>query len=121
MFDGGCQFFSRTGNDGSLALQYLKRCGGTGMTVSDEEVFTGQSHLLQREGIYCEPAGAAALAGFRKAAASGIIGRDQVSVCLVTGHGSKDPDAIERVASLNRERLIDAGDLANEFRYLSAK
>jgi threonine synthase len=43
-----------------------------------------------------------------------------VSVCLVTGHGSKDPDAIERVASLNRERLIDARDLANEFRHLSA-
>ncbi len=106
--------------DGTLALQYLKRCGGTGLTVSDEEVFTAQSHLLQREGIYCEPAGAAALAGFRKAAERGLIGREQVSVCLVSGHGSKDPDAIERVASGNRERLIDARDLAGEFRHLAA-
>ena len=46
--------------------------------------------LATREGIFCEPASAAGIAGLRAAAASS---RGSLVVCIVTGHGLKDADA----------------------------
>lgn len=77
--------------DATFALSMLYENGGEGIAVSDEEVFAAQRLMLSREGIYCEPAGAAAYAGWLKLRPSGR------SVCLVTGHGFKDPDSIAAI------------------------
>jgi threonine synthase len=86
--------------DASLALGLLRASGGRGFSVSDEEVFRAQRLLLEREGIYCEPAGATALAGYLQALAQGVVEPGEAAVCLVTGHGFKDPQAIERAAGM---------------------
>ncbi|MFP5230914.1 MAG: pyridoxal-phosphate dependent enzyme [Acidobacteriota bacterium] len=84
--------------DASRALRLAQRCGGTGIAVSDDEVFQAQQMLMAREGIYAEPAGACAFAGWRRAVAAGLVTQGETSVCLVTGHGFKDPVSAERAA-----------------------
>ncbi len=84
--------------DASLALRLLRQGGGRVFSVTDEEVFAAQRELLRQEGIYAEPAGAAALAGYRQALQSGAISGKDPSVCLVTGHGFKDPTSMEQSA-----------------------
>jgi len=81
--------------DATLALQRLYENGGAGIAIADQEVFDAQKRLLTEEGIYCEPAGAAAYAGYLRAGVSA----KETSVCLVTGHGFKDPGSMEAVAT----------------------
>ena len=71
-----------------------------GTLVSDAEVYECQQQLSSMEGIYCEPAGAVALAGLKRTIQSGQIRRTDRVVCLVTGHGFKDA----------RGRLFSADD-----------
>lgn len=84
--------------DASVALRELRAAGGLGVAVADEEVWDAQRLLLSQEGIYCEPAGATALAGLRRIARRRQIGADEPVVCLVTGHGFKDMDSISAAA-----------------------
>jgi threonine synthase len=69
--------------------------------VSDEEILAAQSWLAKHEGIFVEPASAAAIAGLFKCcesdqAAYSFQNIPEASriVCTVTGHGLKDPDPI---------------------------
>ena len=69
--------------------------------VNDEEILEAQSWLAKHEGIFVEPASAAAVAGLFKCcesdqAAYSFRNIPEASriVCTVTGHGLKDPDAI---------------------------
>ncbi len=48
--------------------------------------------LAQEEGVFCEPASAASVAALLEAAADGLIERRVAVVCVLTGHGLKDPD-----------------------------
>lgn len=98
--------------DASRGLALLRECGGTGIAVEDGEVFDAQRHLFLREGIYCEPAGATAYAGWKQAVQRGIVRPDETSVCLVTGHGFKDLASAQQIAEANPSRMIEAGSLA---------
>ena len=69
--------------------------------ASDEEILEAQSWLAKHEGIFVEPASAAAIAGLFKCCDSNEaaysfrrIPEASRIVCTVTGHGLKDPDAI---------------------------
>jgi threonine synthase len=53
--------------------------------VSDDEILDAYSFLGAREGVFCEPASAASVAGLLKYGAEGRV------VCVLTGHGLKDP------------------------------
>ncbi len=97
--------------DASLAVRQLRQRNDRALTVTDAEVFDAQRYMLAAEGIYCEPAAAAALAGARKARAQRWIGPEDDVVCLVTGHGFKDPDSIAVAASAHPDRKVDAGAL----------
>jgi len=99
--------------DGSVALSELRRCGGAGLLVTDDEVLEAQSLLLKEEGIWTEPAGAAALAGCIRALRDGIVTASDSIVCLVTGHGFKDGDSLIRAAAANPATLTDASGLAD--------
>jgi threonine synthase len=73
----------------------LERSGGSIVTVSDEEL-TGAWRLLgHEEGLFCEPASAAGVA----AVARGATQPGERVVCVITGHGLKDPDAVARLAA----------------------
>ena len=68
--------------------------GGLINAVSDDEILKAYSLLAATEGVFVEPASAASVAGVLKLAASGYFkdaGKVNL-VCVVTGHGLKDPD-----------------------------
>ena len=48
--------------------------------------------LAQEEGVFCEPASAASVAALIEAAADGLVEPGSTVVCVLTGHGLKDPD-----------------------------
>jgi threonine synthase len=87
--------------DGTLALENLRKFGGQGLAVTDDEIFEAQGALFENEGIYAEPAGAAALAGLQRAVRERILDPGGSVICLVTGHGFKDPVSVERVADMH--------------------
>ena len=97
--------------DASLALALVRASGGLGFAVSDDDAFGAQQMLFGQEGIYAEPAGAASLAGLIKAVSAGVVRPGDLAVCLVTGHGFKDPDAADRAAARHEPMLIDHADL----------
>jgi len=84
--------------DGGLALRCLRMHGGEAFGVSDAAVFQAQRDMLRIAGIYSEPAGATALAGYYQAREQGIVADGEAAVCLVTGHGFKDPASMEAAA-----------------------
>jgi threonine synthase len=72
----------------------LARCGGAVVSVTDDEIAAAWRSLAREEGVFCEPASAAAVAGLAHAnVAAGLR-----VVCVVTGHGLKDPDALDHLA-----------------------
>lgn len=97
--------------DGSLALAAVRDSGGSGFAVADEEIWEAQALLCREEGIYAEPAGAAALAGFLQAFRQGSICHREIAVCLVTGHGFKDPTSIKRMNVGNLIPIINLGEV----------
>ena len=79
--------------DGAVAAR--DESGGVIEAVSDGEILEAQRLIVELEGIFCEPASAAGVAGVRRLVREGRIGADEVVVCVLTGHGLKDPDAIQ--------------------------
>ena len=69
--------------------------GGAIQSVSDDEILEAYRLLAQEEGIFSEPASAACVAGLIKLAADSgqrTAMRDETVVCVITGHGLKDPE-----------------------------
>jgi threonine synthase len=83
--------------DGDEVIAACRATGGTGYTVTDEEVYAMQQRLAREEGVFCEPAGAVAVAGAIAALAKGEIQDKATVVCLVTGSGFKDSASIGRM------------------------
>jgi threonine synthase len=87
----------RIGNPASWAgaLAARDESGGVIEAVPDDEILAAQRDIVRLEGIFCEPASAAGVAGVRRLARAGRIGPDELVVCILTGHGLKDPDVIQ--------------------------
>jgi len=68
--------------------------GGVIESVTDEEILAMQSLVVRREGVFCEPASAAGVAGVARLAREGRLRDNETVVCILTGHGLKDPDAV---------------------------
>ena len=87
----------RIGNPASWggAVAARDESGGLIEMVTDEEIIAVQRLIVQLEGVFCEPASAAGVAGVRRLAAERRIGPEEVVVCVLTGHGLKDPDAVQ--------------------------
>jgi len=88
----------RIGNPASWqgAVAAAKESGGSIFAVSDNDILEAYHLLAAREGVFCEPASAASLAGVLKRARSGEFKGGEKVVCTLTGHGLKDPDAVFR-------------------------
>jgi threonine synthase len=79
---------------GEEALQAAEESDGRIIAVSDDDILAMQRRLAS-EGVWCEPASAAGAAGLLKEVQAGRLGvRGRTVVCVVTGHGLKDPDSI---------------------------
>ena len=78
------------------AVRAVEESNGLVETVSDKEILEAQRLLAQYEGLFVEPASAASIAGLRKLVKMGLVGKDEKIVCIVTGHGLKDPNIVLR-------------------------
>ncbi len=70
----------------------LAESGGTAVALPDEEILAAWKLLAGEEGLFAEPSSAAGVAALLRApppAGSRVV-------CVVTGHGLKDPDAVDR-------------------------
>jgi threonine synthase len=88
----------RIGNPASwkTALAARDESGGTIEAVSDAEITAAHRRLSREEGLLVEPASAASVALLIKRAQQRRLPADQPIVCVLTGHGLKDPRAITR-------------------------
>lgn len=89
------------------AARAIKESGGVAETVSDEEILSAQRLLAKMEGIFIEPASAAAIAGLIKLAKNGLVEPNDLVVCVATGHGLKDPDIILKQFEIERPIEIE--------------
>jgi threonine synthase len=83
----------RIGNPASWKTATAARDESGGMidVVTDAQILDAYRLLAESEGIFAEPASAAAIAGLKKVCMSGSFDDDTVAVCTLTGHGLKDP------------------------------
>jgi threonine synthase len=77
------------------ALEAAASSGGAILSVPDAEILEAQRQLARSEGIFCEPASAASVAGLRHAVREGLVSSGATCVVVLTGHGLKDPEAAE--------------------------
>lgn len=69
-----------------------RESGGWFDELTDAEILATQQLLSEKEGIFCEPASAASVAGLLRDVKSGRIPEGKTIVCTLTGNGLKDPD-----------------------------
>ena len=84
----------RVGNPASWkkAVKARDESGGTIDSVTDDEILEAYTMMAREEGIFCEPASAASVAGLLKLARGGMRLNQSKVVCVITGSGLKDPD-----------------------------
>lgn len=75
-----------------LAWKAQQESGGWFDSQTDQQILSAQKMLSQYEGIFCEPASAASLAGALQDIGTGKIPEGSRIVCTLTGNGIKDPD-----------------------------
>jgi threonine synthase len=92
----------RIGNPASKegAVAAIRESAGLVDAVTDEEILEAYKLLARAEGIFCEPAPAASLAGVIKLRQAGKIADGTTIACVLTGNGLKDPNiALKAVAA----------------------
>jgi threonine synthase len=98
----------RIGNPASWegAEQAARDSGGDIQAVRDKDILESYRLLAREEGLFSELASAAAVAGLFQLAGQGVLERGKTAVCVLTGHGLKDPDWA--IAGAPRPPLVEA-------------
>jgi len=98
----------RIGNPASWKMAEAARdeSGGLIDMVTDDEILEAYKLLASKEGVFVEPASAASVAGLLKKAKDGYFKKDAKIVCILTGHGLKDPD--RAIKSVAEPKTVDA-------------
>jgi len=73
-------------------LNAVKESAGAIDSVTDEEILEAYRMVAATEGVFCEPASAASVAGVMKLSKQGGLREAEIVVCTLTGHGLKDAD-----------------------------
>ena len=83
----------RIGNPASWdkAVRAAKESEGAILAVTDREILSAYRRVA-REGLFAEPASAASVAGLLHLHATGDLPAGSTVVCVLTGHGLKDPE-----------------------------
>jgi len=80
--------------DGVYAVRIMKESGGTGETVSDDEIIEAIKLLAACEGIFTEMAGGVTLGVTKKLIEKGVIPRDESILVCITGNGLKTQEPL---------------------------
>ncbi|WP_343224702.1 threonine synthase [Persephonella sp.] len=94
------------------ALQAARESNGFIDAVSDEEILEAYRLVASSEGVFCEPASAASIAGVIKAYRRGLFKGDETIVCTLTGNGLKDPDTVIKASDKPVEMPPDLNEIA---------
>ncbi len=89
--------------DGFYALKLAKDVGGVIESVTDDEIIDAMQLLASTEGVFAETAAGVTIAVLAKLAERGVIGRDELTVALVTGNGLKTQEAVDGQTSARFE------------------
>jgi threonine synthase len=105
----------RIGHPQSWDLAHKVKAESNGWfgALTDTEILKAQKLLTEKEGIFCEPASAASLAGAMYDINNGKIADGSTIVCTLTGHGLKDPDT---AISQCTKDMININPVMNEVR-----
>jgi threonine synthase len=110
----------KIGNPASWKTAVAARDESGGMigAVSDDAIVEAYKALAAMEGVYCEPASAASVAGLKKFAASNpeFARSKETVVCVLTGHGLKDPDRAIAVSAKPRKVAASVDALMREMK-----
>jgi threonine synthase len=84
----------RIGNPARLgeALLAVSESAGGVRALPDHAILAAYRLLAQEEGVFCEPASAASVGALLEATSDGLVEPGSTVVCVLTGHGLKDPD-----------------------------
>lgn len=94
------------------AVNAAKESGGLIDKVTDDEILDAYRKLASTEGVFCEPASAASLAGVSKLYKQGYFGDKEASVvCTLTGHGLKDPELAVKTVGQPRVCKADVKEI----------
>lgn len=94
------------------ALDAARESDGEIRAVTDEQILEAYAAAAELAGVFCEPASAASVAGLRAATRDGLVARDERCVCVLTGHGLKDPETATRAGL--RALEVPGGTRADE-------
>ena len=96
----------RIGNPASwkTAVAAAEESGGEINYVTDEEILAAYRAIASKEGIFAEPGSAASIAGVYKMKREGRLKGGESVVCVLTGHGLKDPNIA--ITTVNSEPLV---------------
>jgi threonine synthase len=76
------------------AEEAIASSGGAVVSLSDDEILAAWRDLAHLEGVFCEPSSAAGVAALAKERPEAV----SRAVCVITGHGLKDPEAATRLS-----------------------
>ena len=109
----------RIGNPASWQKAIKARDESKGIidSVSDADILLAYKKLASMEGIFCEPASAASLAGLLKQVDSGEDFSGKSIVCVLTGNGLKDPDIASTIEPVSMQEY--SADISDVERALS--
>ena len=98
----------RIGNPASWygATSAASESGGGIAAVTDDEILAAYRFLAAEESVFCEPASAASVAGLLKTGLPDGLGPGSTVVCVLTGHGLKDPDIA--ISQISVPTVVDA-------------
>lgn len=99
----------RIGNPASWdgAIEARDQSAGSISAVTDAEILNAYQRLAREEGLFCEPASAASVAGLLRRRAAGEDLSGLTAVCIITGAGLKDPDT---ALAIEAHRLESASE-----------
>lgn len=106
----------RIGNPASWdsAISARDQSGGLIDSVTDQEILAAYHLLAEKEGLFCEPASAASVAGLLKSHAAGLVPEGALITCTLTGNGLKDPQWALEGSQSPRVIPVDADRAAQE-------
>ena len=84
-------------------LRALEICNGVVREVSDDDIVDAKA-VVGREGLGCEPASAATVAGLKLLREQKVIAAGETVVCILTGHQLKDPNITVKYHTENQSR-----------------
>lgn len=93
------------------ALMTAQESKGKIDAVTDDEILYAYKLVASKEGIFCEPASAASIAGLLKSIKEGLIEDNSTVVCTLTGSGLKDPDTAMKTSDLPVELPPDLNEV----------